>query len=167
MDSIFGNETNVRTFIWRPGTHQRGTFNILSTCVITLGLCLWTAIHMNVPPLKSGFLSRLLRKSGWVLFGFLAPELVAFAAFQQFREARKLSDEVNQISRELQQGDVHHKGAQPESQAERAVTVGAVTPQASANPLVRGKTILFDPEVYHDVVPPGPLAAGYLLTPLN
>ncbi|KAK0652743.1 hypothetical protein B0T16DRAFT_369522 [Cercophora newfieldiana] len=93
MDRIFGNESTSRPATWKPEPSERGTFGILSTCIITLGLCVWTAIHLNVPA-RNGQMQQFLRKVGWMVFGFLAPELVAFTAIQQYATATKLSKEI-------------------------------------------------------------------------
>ena len=76
MDGIFGNASTSRPATWKPEPYERGTFGILSTCIITLGLCVWTAIHLNVPA-RNGQLQQFLRKVAWMVFGFLAPELVS------------------------------------------------------------------------------------------
>jgi hypothetical protein len=68
----------------------RGTWNILSTCLITLGLCLWTALHLNIPRHKQGTWGPKLRKTRWLLLGLLAPEMLAYTAWYQHRAAHKL-----------------------------------------------------------------------------
>lgn len=66
--------TNL-TAQWHPEPHQRGTFNILSTCLTTIFLCAWTALHPNIPEHKKTDV-QLWRKIKWVLIGILAPEIV-------------------------------------------------------------------------------------------
>ena len=80
MDGIFGNASTSPPARWKAEPYERGTFGILSTCIITLGLCVWTAIHLNVPA-RNGHLRQLLRKVGWMVLGFLAPELVIVLLF--------------------------------------------------------------------------------------
>jgi len=75
MDRIFGNGSTSHTTSWEPEPLRRGTFSILSTCFVTLGLCVWTAIHLNVPAHK-GWLYQRWCKLGWMMLGFLAPEVV-------------------------------------------------------------------------------------------
>ncbi|KAK3345785.1 hypothetical protein B0T25DRAFT_264100 [Lasiosphaeria hispida] len=93
MDRIFGTESTSRPATWKPEPVERGTFGVLSTCIITLGLCVWTVIHLNVPA-RNGHVKQFFRKMGWMVFGFLAPELVAFTAFQQYAAATKLTNEI-------------------------------------------------------------------------
>ena len=56
MDKIFGNSSTIhRTATWKPEPNRRGTFGILSTCLVTLSLCVWTAIHLNIPSSEERF----------------------------------------------------------------------------------------------------------------
>ena len=99
-ESVFGSGPVNHTTSWQPEPTFRGTFRILSTCLITLGLCVWSSLHLNIPgrneapvvgysgggwyraarhrwPFK--YLSwpgQLIRKLGWMVLAFLAPELV-------------------------------------------------------------------------------------------
>ncbi|KAK3315731.1 hypothetical protein B0H66DRAFT_559616, partial [Apodospora peruviana] len=50
MEALFGNESTIsESESWRPEPEHRRTFSILLTCVISLGLCVWTVLRMNVP----------------------------------------------------------------------------------------------------------------------
>ena len=75
---LFGNGTDI--VHWKPSPSARGTFDILSTCIITMLLCVWTAVHLNVPPPGSAWVPRL-RKIGWLILALLAPEMVAYTAW--------------------------------------------------------------------------------------
>lgn len=72
---------------WRPELTSRGTFSILSSCLITLGLCIWTAVHLNIPDHdstpkhsqwdpRSWVSQQQRRRLGWLVLGMLAPEMV-------------------------------------------------------------------------------------------
>ena len=75
---IFGNGTDI--VHWQPNPQIRGTFDILSTCIITMLLCVWTAVHLNVSPPGTVWAPRL-RKIGWLILALLAPEMVAYTAW--------------------------------------------------------------------------------------
>ncbi|RPB07135.1 hypothetical protein P167DRAFT_461413, partial [Morchella conica CCBAS932] len=70
----------------------RGTFSIILTSVLTLGLCVWTAIHPNVRPGASAW-QRVKHRLLFVVIGMLAPEVVLAVAFYQWREAQKFHRE--------------------------------------------------------------------------
>ncbi|KAK3492150.1 uncharacterized protein B0T23DRAFT_420022 [Neurospora hispaniola] len=96
MADLFGhNFTGSNDPNWVPEPDRRGTFNILSTCLVTLGLCVWTAIHLNVPEHKEGWVKQLVRKAGWMLMGLLSPEAIAYTAYQQHYQARAISQAMN------------------------------------------------------------------------
>ncbi|ORY16123.1 hypothetical protein BCR34DRAFT_476852 [Clohesyomyces aquaticus] len=78
MSSLFGVAPSNHT-AWRPEPRFRGTASILSTCLTTMILCVWTAVHLNIPePGKNkGILTpQNRRKIVFLLTGLFAPELV-------------------------------------------------------------------------------------------
>jgi hypothetical protein len=92
---------------WMPEPKGRGTMGILLPCLITLGLCVWTAIHLNIDPDRTR-LRFLLFKIGWVLAGIFAPEIVLVWAFVQFAEAREVRRQMH-----ILRGKRFHKLTQP------------------------------------------------------
>ena len=67
---------------WVSSPRTRGTFEILYSCSFTLALCVYTAIHLNVPPpkenvppLKEDKLSFYLRKAKWLVIALFRPDL--------------------------------------------------------------------------------------------
>ena len=78
---IFGSTfTGPANAHFEPEPNRRGTFAIFSTCFLTLGLCVWTSLHFNVPGHKESGFSQFLRKTGWMLMGLVCPELVRHPA---------------------------------------------------------------------------------------
>ncbi|KAM0805981.1 hypothetical protein BDR22DRAFT_194100 [Usnea florida] len=90
---IFGNGTDI--VHWQPNPQTRGTFDILSSCMITMLLCVWTAVHLNVP-IPGTVWGPRLRKVGWLVLALLAPEMVAYTAWYQRQEALWTAQVVNQ-----------------------------------------------------------------------
>lgn len=74
MWSPLGSEP-VNGAAWRPEPQGRGTWSILSTCILTLSLCIWSALHLNVPEHGKGG-KQLWRKTRWLIVGLVAPEIV-------------------------------------------------------------------------------------------
>ena len=88
MFTPFGNKTGNVTASWRPEPKYRGTYSILSSCLVTMALCVWSAVHLNLPgpgerPAPFWRSKQLWRKIGWVFLGLFAPEYVAWTAFEQ------------------------------------------------------------------------------------
>jgi hypothetical protein len=82
---------------WMPPAKVRGTSDVLWSCVVTLSLCVYTAIHLNVPPADEGYFAFWRRKTKWVLLAIFAPEIVVYTAFQQWSEAKKTIRELNYL----------------------------------------------------------------------
>jgi hypothetical protein len=61
---------------WKPEPLVRGTFSILSSSLLTMILCVWTAVHLNIPE-YGGAKAQMWRKTGWMITALLAPEWVS------------------------------------------------------------------------------------------
>jgi len=103
MGLEFGTGRNQT--VWQPEPRGRGTYGLVSSCVLTMVLCIWTAVHLNLPKQrkrddKSNMTPQTVRKVGWLLMGLFAPELVVWTAFEQHREARAVYHSVKKASGE-------------------------------------------------------------------
>jgi hypothetical protein len=72
---------------------HRTLFGIIWSCLSTIIICAWTAVHPNVPP-PNQWKARWnrLRLMFWMI---IAPELVLAWAVRQFFAAREIRDEYN------------------------------------------------------------------------
>lgn len=96
LASSASNHTVINGWVSEP-SNSRGTFTILSSCITTLILCVYTAVHLNVPHHGDAEFRRWLRTTKWVILGILAPELVVFVAWRQYVSAVTLERAVKQI----------------------------------------------------------------------
>ena len=87
---IASNTGSQATVGWESDPNGRGTISLVLSCMLTLGLCVWSAIHLNIPPLNETTLQSWFRTSRWILLGILVPELVLFVAWRQNLSARTL-----------------------------------------------------------------------------
>ena len=60
-------------------------------------ICVYTAVHLNVPKNGTTKLQLYGKKTGWVVLGVLAPELVLYTAWSQWYSATKLTARVKRI----------------------------------------------------------------------
>ncbi|OLN88036.1 hypothetical protein CCHL11_00043 [Colletotrichum chlorophyti] len=100
------------TTSWVSDPNGRGTFGLLSSCILTLTICVWSALHLNVPAPRSTLRSRALERTGWVFYGIFAPELVVATAAAQYIVARWLK-------REIEKDAAHRDGEKPEGLSRR------------------------------------------------
>ena len=93
-----GNKTILNSEIapgWSTTSNIRSTGSLLWTCLLTLSICVYTVIHMNVPPPNETLFQQFLRKTKWVAICILAPEFALGTAWQQWSLARTLKIELN------------------------------------------------------------------------
>lgn len=89
---VAGNRNSTGTITWEPEPSTRGTWSILSVCIITTSLCVWTAVHLNIPPTDQKS-AQIWRKLYWLGVGLFAPEMVAYTAwYQRLATAKGLKD---------------------------------------------------------------------------
>ena len=89
--------TNITTEpSYEPGPTRRGTVSVITSCVATLILCVWTVLHLNVLPRSARTLWNTTKlKILWTLAAMFAPELVLWIAFSQYLVASRLQREIN------------------------------------------------------------------------
>lgn len=78
----------------------RGTIGLIWSCLLTLALCVWSALHLNIPPKYDTPVRQWSRMLRWVFLGILAPELVLWAAWRQWQSAKILTVRVQEILNE-------------------------------------------------------------------
>jgi hypothetical protein len=74
----------------------RDTLSLLFSCLLTLGLCVYTAVHLNVPAKGERHWVTLCRELKWCVVGLFGPELVVFAAWRQWSSAWQLQHIANE-----------------------------------------------------------------------
>ncbi|KAF3920471.1 hypothetical protein ABW20_dc0106334 [Dactylellina cionopaga] len=88
---------------WVGDPNGRGTFSLVSSCVITLTLCVWSALHLNVPPQGTSLKQAAYTRVKWVVFGIFAPELLVATASAQYLTARWLYKEIQKDAKHREQ----------------------------------------------------------------
>ncbi|KAI1144977.1 hypothetical protein F4825DRAFT_467708 [Nemania diffusa] len=92
-----GNKTTLRTQLapsWSTTSPVRSTANLLWTSVVTLFLCLYTVIHVNIPPPGESRWKVYRRKGLWALAAMIAPEYALWTAYEQLDAANQLQHEL-------------------------------------------------------------------------
>lgn len=87
------------SFVYDP--NGRGTASLVLSCLLTLLLCVWQALHLNVPAQGQTTWQCIYSNIRWIIAGIYAPELVVFTAWRQWSSSKILSKSV--ISRLPQQ----------------------------------------------------------------
>ena len=100
------------TIKWAADPATRGTLNILSTCSITLLLCVWSSVHLNLPGNDRTFGANFFRRLAWLAGALVIPEYLILTAWTQRQTAKKISKEVEEAFDMKQQAKVSHVGPQ-------------------------------------------------------
>ncbi|KAL4893989.1 hypothetical protein BDV59DRAFT_19722 [Aspergillus ambiguus] len=74
---------------YMPGPDGRGTIELLWSCLLTFGLCVWTVFHPNVIPWTK-FWNQIYYRMGGMLGTIVFPELLVFFALGQYLQAKKV-----------------------------------------------------------------------------
>jgi hypothetical protein len=112
LQAANGNKTSLNSEFapsWATISNIRSTASLLWTCVLTLSICVFTVIHINVPLSSETQFSHFLRKIKWVIFAILAPELALATALQQWSTARALKRKLNSLSSKHNDGKADTK----------------------------------------------------------
>lgn len=80
-----------------PEPDGRGTWSLLYSCVFTLVLCVWTAIHPNLPDPGAPEIRKYRFKGLWVVWAIFAPEIRVWTAFKQYRRATSFISELSRL----------------------------------------------------------------------
>ncbi|MCJ1234031.1 hypothetical protein MMC14_001989 [Varicellaria rhodocarpa] len=78
---------------WVDEPDGRGTWSILWTCLTTIFICTWSALHLNVPEEHSTWLL-YDRKIVWMLLAVIAPEVLLHDAMYAYLGARSLRKDL-------------------------------------------------------------------------
>ena len=96
--SIPNNKTEIETVGWVSDPNGRGTVSLVTTCVLTLGVCVWSAMHLNIPPDGESAWKFWLRNIKWGLAGVFGPELVLFIAWKQYLSAKAIAKKSKELA---------------------------------------------------------------------
>jgi hypothetical protein len=78
-----------------PQPSGRGTIGLLWSCTLTISLCIWTSLHLNIHRPGTGRSRAFCIKLKWAVVAILSPEFVVAVAIQQILEARHTKMEYN------------------------------------------------------------------------
>ena len=73
---------------WVEQPDQRGTYDIIWSCLLLLISSTWTVLHINVPAAHETYGDIVSRKARWAVFCLLAPEMVTVLSGLQWKSAR-------------------------------------------------------------------------------
>ena len=103
---------------WVSEPNGRGTFGLVTSCLFTLSICVWSAMHLNVPPKTRSTFWRWIVNFEWTALGIFGPELIAWIAWRQYSSAKVLS----QFSKELNDREAQGKLGESRIEASKSTS---------------------------------------------
>ncbi|KAK6958252.1 hypothetical protein Daesc_001049 [Daldinia eschscholtzii] len=87
---------------WQPNPAQRGTINILESCIITIIACTWTIHHPNIPSQKpKTMLGNFLHHLKWMALTVLLPEFILAQAVDEYLWVSKTWNRLKLVNAKL------------------------------------------------------------------
>lgn len=82
-DSLNSTTTPIILHGWIANPQSRGTFDILSSCLVAIVASTWTILHLNVPGPKDSNTIKFFRKLKWMVFTAMFPEFIFAHAMEE------------------------------------------------------------------------------------
>jgi len=98
--AIMKTNSTVNVYLADGWVHQpngRGTLDIIQSCLLTVFLCSWSVLCLNVPAQSNRRWSFLLLKINWMVFTIFFPEVVVAFAAEQWESACQSVDDFAKL----------------------------------------------------------------------
>ena len=79
---------------WISEPSGRGTAGLLYNCLITIFLCVWSAMHIHIPERNTSRTENFFYKVKLAVLAIIAPEVVFFIAIDSYFFIREALDEL-------------------------------------------------------------------------
>jgi hypothetical protein len=110
------NSTAVVGF--KRGDRERDTISLIMSCLLTIMLCVYSAVHLNVPPKDELPRHTLWREAKWCLMALFVPEYVVYMAVKQRLSATRLCSDIQKAEIYFQRTcDSSHMGVNTDGEA--------------------------------------------------
>ena len=104
-------DTGGPTVQWVADPDGRGTVTLLTSCLLTLALCVWSVVYLDIPPRGTSRIQLWLLYTRWSVLTALGPELMVYVAWRQLNSARTLVAEVRKHA--ISRNDKPENGHRP------------------------------------------------------
>ena len=89
MNSMSASNSSNARLGWMDSPNGRGTMDIVWGCVLTIFLCIWTVLTLNVPAPDTTFRAFTLTKTKWAIIALFGPEWLSGMTGAQWSIARR------------------------------------------------------------------------------
>ncbi|KAF5879104.1 uncharacterized protein Bfra_006309 [Botrytis fragariae] len=155
----FLKPSNETTTGWVSDPNGRGTFSLVVSCLLTLSLCVWSAMHLNIPRPYHPTIQEFIIGIRWGVVGIFAPELVVFAAWRQYNSATALKalvqDRISEVMTPCPSERSRTKSSELDNKSTRVEVHDTISPWTIVHGFYAGMGgFVFDFENSDDNTPP-------------
>lgn len=86
---------NSTTVGWMPEPQVRGTVGLIWSCLATIFICTWSALHLNISLKHRSIYGEVQQQGLWVFVGLFAPEWLTYFAFGELMQAWQIRRRVS------------------------------------------------------------------------
>ncbi len=97
---------------WVTKPSGRGTFDILQSCLVTLFLCSWSALFLNVPAECQRAIAFVIHKTRWMVFTVAFPEMLTGMAAEQWRSACQSVEDFSRLEKHLESASQFYQSSE-------------------------------------------------------
>ena len=85
---------------WISQPDGRGPLDILQSCLLTISLCSWSVLFLNIQAVRENRLGFFTNKARWMLFTIFFPEVLTAIAAEQWRSACQSVEDFSQLRKQ-------------------------------------------------------------------
>lgn len=97
MEDVSNSTSLIILQGWIASPQLRGTFDILSSCLIAILASTWTILHLNVPGARDSDTIKFFRKLKWMCFTIIFPEFMFAHAMEERLMAYMVLERLHNI----------------------------------------------------------------------
>lgn len=86
---------NSTTVGWMPEPQGRGTIGLVWSCLATIFICTWSALHLSLPSKEDSASDRAREQAICVVMGLFAPEWLTYLALNDLVQALEVKRRVS------------------------------------------------------------------------
>ena len=127
VETSAADSTQVPAFVgYVSEPNVRGTTSLVVSCILTLILCVWSALHLNVPEQDSSRVFHIIQVIRWIITGVYAPELVVFTAWRQWASARLLGKQISELAQTFKKNHAATTASESQGQTTASLKTRAI-----------------------------------------
>lgn len=98
IQSTESPESSVQFVGWQSSPDERGSIDIIYSCLAVIVTGVWTVLHLNVPARGDSLLRIVVRRLRWSAVSVMAPDMLTMFAASQWLRARQSVEQMRELA---------------------------------------------------------------------